>query len=81
MIFRFTNQVKIKTAWMREKNTTFMSPPIGDNYNFMSKLNNHTLYPSKKGGSNGWVNLKEKQNIAIIQCMRIAYERLTAVTR
>ena len=47
----------------------------------MSNVNNHTLYPSKKGGSNGWVNLKERQNIAIIQCMRFACERLAAVTR
>ena len=54
---------------------------MGDDYNFMSKLNNHTLNPSKKGGSNGWVNLKERQNITIIQCMRIACGRLTAVTR
>ena len=58
-----------------------MSPPMGDNYNFMSQLNNHTLNPSKKGGSNGWVNLKERRNITIIKYMRIACERLTAVTR
>ena len=63
------------------KSTLFMSPSMGDNYNFMSKLNNYTLIPSKKGGSNGWVNLKERQNIIIIQCMRIACERLTPVTR
>ena len=60
-----------------------MSPPIRDNYNFMSKLNNHTLNPSKNGGGggNGWVHLKERQNITIIQCMRIACEMQTAVTR
>ena len=58
-----------------------MSPSMGDNYNFMSKLNIHTLNPNKKGGSNGWVNLKERQTITIIQCMHIACERLTAVTR
>ena len=81
MILKLTNQVKIKPAWVREKSTTFMSPPMGDNYNFMSKLNNHTLNPSNKGGSNGWVNLKERQNIAILQCIRIACERLSAVTR
>ena len=40
-----------------------MSQPMGDNYNFMSKLDNHTLNPSKRGGSIGWVNLKERQSI------------------
>ena len=58
-----------------------MFPPMGDNYNCMSKLNNPTFNPSKKEGSNGRVNLKERKNIAIIQCMHIACERLTAVTR
>ena len=54
-----------------------MCPPMGDNYNLMS----NTLNPSKEGGSNGCVYLNERQNIVIIQCMRIACERLTAVTR
>ena len=61
-----------------------MSPPMEDNYNFMSKLNNHALNPSKRwwgGGGNPWVSLKERQNIAIIQCMCVACERITAVTR
>ena len=49
-------KVNLKNSMCEGEKYNFFVPTMSNN--FISSLNNNSPKPNKKGGSNGWVNLK-----------------------